>query len=414
MFDIQSILGSISLISLFVIFLIYIFRKHNPYISIIILFGFSLRLLFGLIQEYYQIVPYMWDENAFHNMSIGFFNFLYGSEDLPYDIKNIGSVPAYGTFLGTLYFFFGQNTFVGRLIGIIMGSVVIFLIYKIASKLELTQKYIYIVCLITAITPSYIIFSGLIMRDTLFWVLTYIFIYLCYNLFENFRFNNIIYIIITIIPLIFLRKQYAPLYALYFLIIMVLILKDKKFYFLTVNINFIKYIFTILIVSLSLVGIYFLMINEVTRWDGSEVVEYFAAQLEYRARGGTSYLDHLEYNSYFDIVKYAPIRFIYFVYGPFIWSANNLFTFVAALENLLIWFFTILFFFRINSYKLINNIKKYNFIIFLLLFILINLAANSIIDSNFGTAIRHKMVYIPIFYTLVFYLITITKRNESL
>jgi len=354
----------------------------------------------------------MWDEKAFHNMSLGYFEFLFGIGTIPYDISRISSVSSYGTFLGTIYFFFGQHTFIARLVSCILGSFVIFLIYKISSKLELKEKYIYILCLIVALTPSYIIFSSLIMRDMLIWVLTYLFVYLSYKLFEKFNFKDLTYIIFIVIPLVFLRKQYAPLYALYLFIMLILFIRDKKYYFLSINIDFIKYIIFSVVLSFSLYGVYSLVMYELSTWDKTEIVEYFATQMSYRARGGTAYLQDLEYNSYFDIFKYAPVKFIYFTYGPFIWATSNIFTLLAAIENLVLWFFSIIFFVRFKYLKIINSKKKYNFIIFLLSFIFISLAANAAIDSNFGTAIRHRMIYIPIFYLSTFYLLSI-RRNET-
>ena len=193
---------------------------------------------------------------------------------------------------------------------------------------------------------------------------------------------------------------------------LILFIRDKKYYFLSINIDFIKYIIFSVVLSFSLYGVYSLVMYELSTWDKTEIVEYFATQMTYRARGGTAYLQDLEYNSYFDIFKYAPVKFIYFTYGPFIWAASNIFTLLAAIENLVLWFFSILFFVRFKYLKIIKSKKKYNFIIFLLSFIFISLAANAAIDSNFGTAIRHRMIYIPIFYLSTFYLLSI-RRNET-
>ena len=413
MFDIQSILGSFSLIFLFFIFVIYIFRKENNYIALIILIAFSLRCIFSLLQEFYHIIPYIWDEKAFHDMSIGYFEFLFGVGQIPYDITRINSVSSYGTFLGTIYFFFGQHPLIARLVSCILGSSVIFLIYKLSLKLKLKTMHIYILCLIIAFTPSYIIFSGLIMRDMLIWILTYLLIYLFYKLFQKFNIKDLIYSILIIVPLILLRKQYAPLYGLYFFIMFLLLIREKKYYFISVNINFIKYIFFVFLFSFSMYGIYSLIMYELTTWDKTEVVEYFATQMSYRAQGGTAYLQNLEYNSYFDLIKYTPIKFIYFTYGPFIWGSSNLFILLAAVENLVLWFFSILFLSKVRYVKYIASRKNYIFFIFLFIFVFISLLANSIIDSNFGTAIRHRMVFVPIFYVLTFYLLSINKRELS-
>tara|TARA_Y100000768_G_C23588052_1_gene500268 strand:- start:126 stop:590 length:465 start_codon:yes stop_codon:yes gene_type:complete len=152
---------------------------------------------------------------------------------------------------------------------------------------------------------------------------------------------------------------------------------------------------------------------EVSTWDKTEIVEYFATQMSYRAQGGAAYLENLEYNSFFDIIKYAPLKFFYFVYGPFIWNASSVFTLFTALENLTVWILSIIFLLNIKNIKCFDNRYSKNFFIFLFLFTFLSLAANSLIDSNYGTAIRHKMIYMPIFYTLVFSLLSLNKSNEN-
>ncbi len=414
MLHIQSILGSASLISFFIIFIIYVSRREDYYIGLILFFGFFIRLLFSFLQEFYQILPYVWDEAVFHHMSVGYFDYLTGESIMPYDSSRINSVSSYGTFLGSLYYIFGQHPFIGRLIGSILGTTVVYIAYKISYKIGVEKKYIYLSSLIICFTPSYIIFSGLIMRDMLFWVLTYLFIYFCYFIFNNFNLKYLLFSFLVTIPLVLLRKQYAPLYMIYYFIIFMLFLKNKIYFFKSININFLKYIFLISLITIGIYGSYVFLLYELSTWNNSEIVEYFASQMEYRARGGTSYLDGLEYNSFFDIFKYAPLRFIYFVYGPFLWTSNNLFTILASLENLLIWLFTIMFIFNIKYVSYLKDYKKKNFLIFIFSFIFISLSANALIDSNFGTAIRHKMIYIPIFYTLVFFLLSLKlSKNGS-
>jgi len=98
-----------------------------------------------------------------------------------------------------------------------------------------------------------------------------------------------------------------------------------------------------------------------------------------------------------DIIKYLPIRFLYFTFGPFLWSANTNFIVFSSLESLIGWFSFILII--INVKKLFILQDRYGIaILYIFTFAIISLMAMSIVDSNFGTATRHRLIYMPIIY----------------
>jgi len=372
-------------------------------------FAFFIRLIFALIQRFYQLSSYIWDEKAFHYISTVFSDYLRGVSEIPFDTSIINSVSSYGSFLGTIYFIFGQDPIIGRLISVIFGTLVVFLSYKIAEKMNLTKKACCFISIIVAFTPSYIYFSGLIMRDVFIWFLMYLFIYTVYELYCNK--NKIKYLIIsllTILPLILLRQQYALLFAIYFIFVIIHLIIKRDYYFINLKINFIKYIFFIFVFLLGGYFSYNIIIFELNSWDSSDLIKYFSNHMSWRAQGGSAYLQDLEYNSAFDVIKNIPLRFYYFVYGPFIWASNTLFTILVSIENILVWTFSFLFIKRIK-YIFDKNNQNSQFLLFLLFFIFIGLIANSIIDSNFGTAMRHRMLYIPLFF-----IITLALKSNNL
>ena len=58
-----------------------------------------------------------------------------------------------------------------RLINSLIGSYVIYFIYILAKDLEVSRKGALLVAFVTTFTPSYILFSTLIMRDIMIWIL---------------------------------------------------------------------------------------------------------------------------------------------------------------------------------------------------------------------------------------------------
>jgi competence transcription factor ComK len=95
----------------------------------------------------------------------------------------------------------------------------------------------------------------------------------------------------------------------------------------------------------------------------------------------------------------VPIKFVYFTFGPFIWMTRNIATFFGSLEGLANLLFIILSWRGIKYLKLKNKSVAY----FLLLFSFASLAAYGVIDSNFGTALRHRISFTFIFIILSSY-----------
>ncbi|MCK5739979.1 hypothetical protein KAH55_12380 [bacterium] len=112
-----------------------------------------------------------------------------------------------------------------------------------------------------------------------------------------------------------------------------------------------------------------------------------------RTTGGSAYLQNMIYSSWWDIIKFIPVRFIYFTFGPMPWDIRSAAMIPAMLEGWLIGFSC---FFSYRYWKNNNSVPNHR-IFFLALFGVIGLAANAIVDANYGTAIRHRMVYVTPF-----------------
>ena len=95
-------------------FLLYLYNYVSKPLSLIVFVGFLFRLIFAWLQNSYDILPYVWDEVAFQQTALNFSNYLIGSDEIPFDIYRINSVSSYGSFLGTIYFIFGQDPIIGR------------------------------------------------------------------------------------------------------------------------------------------------------------------------------------------------------------------------------------------------------------------------------------------------------------
>jgi hypothetical protein len=123
------------------------------------------------------------------------------------------------------------------------------------------------------------------------------------------------------------------------------------------------------------------------------VFNYINATLYSRIEGGAAYLQGFKYTSWLDVFKYLPLRFVYFTFGPLPWHIDNLFMLLSFFEVLFLSFFIIL----TLKFWMLKDKANFKYILLLLLFGLLGLAANSLMDSNYGTAIRHRMNFVFVF-----------------
>lgn len=298
---------------------------------------------------------------------------------------------------GVIYNFFGHsialwamlNAFISALTVIILIKVVDILYGSSESKVS---SFIY------AISPSYVLLSALIQRETeiIFFIVLSIFYFIKY-LDESKTKYLLIYISFIIIGGLF-RPLNAPLFlAIAFPFILSQIYNSRLIQKSNVMKPFFL-LFVLVVVPASIVGALFLSpLSDTIQHKLTE--EALLGEAEYRIAGQSVYLQDIKYTSIWSIFYYMPIKFIYFTFGPFIWMARNISTFFAALEGLANFVFIILSWRGIKYLKLKNKSIAY----FLLMFAFGSLSAYGVIDSNFGTALRHRISFTFIFVILAGY-----------
>ena len=91
---------------------------------------------------------------------------------------------------------------------------------------------------------------------------------------------------------------------------------------------------------------------------------------------------------------FGPLRYLYFLYMPFVLSFSNVFSIYFILENVYLLFFAILIIFnlKINNSK-INSLTKIFYISVLIMFIIFPFTF-----SNYGIALRYKWLFIPFLF----------------
>ncbi|GAA0668913.1 hypothetical protein ACFQDG_00985 [Natronoarchaeum mannanilyticum] len=110
--------------------------------------------------------------------------------------------------------------------------------------------------------------------------------------------------------------------------------------------------------------------------------------VDYRARGGAAYLEGMQYSSWFDFLLVAPTRAIYFQFAPFplhVESVFHLLTFTATPIAIVLF---------VSAARSLYECEYDETTAALLVVVYVaGITGYGVIDSNFGTNVRHRIVF---------------------
>lgn len=367
----------ILIINAFVLYLIS--RKFSKKLVIILFMAMGVRLLTVFVMSILGFLPYLYDGNweraaaqLLPDWRAGHFHFDTGTE-----------IGYYSKLTTVVYFFIGQNPIFMQLINVFFGTLTVHYIFLIGQYL-FNAKVGYFSALLMAFWPTHIFFTSMQMKEAL---AGFFLVAICYYFIKWIQNFELKYLFITVIFFIFnilMRPQNA--------VLLLIIMFPFVFYSLWVNSNKnLKILLSLISFFLMFVVIGFLSVTGYLTYFN---LDYIASEMNYRTDGGAAYLEWMAYNNFLEIIVYAPLRLFYFLYTPFPWQIGDLPQLFAFIESSVLLFISIYIFL---------NIKKITWnkaLLFFVCFCLIGLTANSIIDSNVGTSMRHKLQYVYLFTIL--------------
>jgi hypothetical protein len=117
-------------------------------------------------------------------------------------------------------------------------------------------------------------------------------------------------------------------------------------------------------------------------------VASFVARLQKRAVGGGAYLEEMTYQTGVDLLLAAPARALYFQYAPFPLHVTSVFDFVTVLM------LPVLVVLTVAAYRSARECERDNAILVLVLTTyVLGIVGYGLIDSNFGTTVRHRIPF---------------------
>ena len=223
----------------------------NSQIYLILLSGLSIRVFLALFDTYYGSPGSSGDATRFHSCAsylAGFTISDYGKLicDYYYFPYTLSSIDTYVNLLKYVYIIFSPNQFIGNLTSVLFWLFSSILILKILKKMNISDNKIFIVLIFFSFSPSSIIFTSVILRES---IQLFLITYLGYLLVHIFIFKEkqIINFLLIIVTLFFLNT----LHHYFFMLSIILGILIFFYYILTLNkaVQFFIYIFLFVILT---------------------------------------------------------------------------------------------------------------------------------------------------------------------
>jgi hypothetical protein len=115
--------------------------------------------------------------------------------------------------------------------------------------------------------------------------------------------------------------------------------------------------------------------------------------------------------TFIGMISIAPLAIFTAIYRPLIYEIGSPAMIVAAVENLILLFFTLYSLIRVSPYKLFKIISSDPFLLFCLIFTLIFGFGVGIASTNFGALVRYRIPLIPFYFTIILILFYSKKRS---
>ena len=389
----------------------YILALRYPVLKLIIWIALIIRLLTALFNEFILKLP---DTNA----DAGRFEaktWFYAQMPVVEFINSFNSDSKAYTFTWFLSFFYrvlGRSPLLLESINIITSLFCIILVYKISILISNNISKSIQSALLFTVFPSIILYNVIILREIyiVFFLLNGSYFIIKWINTKNLKFA--IYSLLNFIPLYYLHGG-LMVGALVFLVLLLLrSIKD--------SINLFKnnrlLIPQVILICSFFFGLFFFFGNLsklYLPYLGNITNIFTLTRIVFQAEvtniGGSVYPAWLIPDSFPSFFLLIFPRLVYFLFSPFIWDIRAINHLLGLVDGIMI---AILFYFTIKGLLL----KKLNNFVSILLIILIPLLITySWGVGNFGTALRHRSKFIPIFIaisTIYVPKIALTKKSE--
>ena len=314
------------------------------------------------------LVPYSWDIGNFHDVAIGI-----TSGEL---VSASSTVTSFGTFQGFLYIFFPSQpetvAVFNGLFAILVFLPIVYLCKRLYPQL-LGNHYGVMVFVLFLPLPFYLL--SIPMRDSLSVLL--LFTLLALGLHALLTRNTLLGL--TWIPLWGMMYLFRPELALVLMLGFAAAIAVGTIRAVDADLSLPGLTAVLGTIGMVGVGLFAEFMYSLDRAN---------AELSYRASGGAVYLEGMQYSSWFDFLLAAPARALYFQFAPFPLHVEQIFHLLGFSMTPIV---IILF---ISAARSLYECEYDETVAVLLVVVyLAGITGYGLINSNFGTNVRHRIVF---------------------
>ena len=382
---------------LFFLYCAIIIRRYSK-ASVIIISALVLRIAVMLI-DYYDIfyIPFAGiDAIRFDNWAM--INAENGNSEL--------KLTNYTTILTFIYTLLGHSKLIAQFLNVILGTGILLILYDIFQETgeEKNRKK---ALLITAFFPTLVIFSAVLLREV--WCQFFITLSLLYFLrwMRSDKIPMFIYSVLSVLLAAWMHSGCLFVAIGYFVAI--------AFYQPRKNVN--KFSFgNVFLFSIIILGMLFILsstdmfTDKLDKFDNDTFQSEGLYTKEFSA--GSAYLQWINPNNPIQLLLFAPLKMIYFMFSTFPWDWRKLFDIISFVLDGFFYFLFLCVTFR--RYRMILDILVKNRIKYIFISLLFVWFVFSYGTSNSGTAIRHRAKLYPLIITIFIFSNHKNKNEKSL
>lgn len=399
-----------AIIALPVAFLIRQNTDDSKYLIQIFLVALTLRLIFGAFLHIFDLRDFFGgDAVAYDAFGARLLDSWYGTiEANDYFVKRMTNTdtPGWGMYylVAIIYGITGRNILAAQSFCAVVGAATAPMVYFCAQKIFNNRRAARMAALLVAVFPSFIIWSGQLLKDGLIIFLLVLAMTMVMQLREKFNYFAVIFLLFAIFGILSLR-----FYIFYMLIVSVVgsFVLGQSVSAKTVARGFI--LMVVMGLALTYLGVLNTASENYEKWGSLERVQNSRAGLATSAESG--YGVDADVSTAGGALTVIPVGFTYLMLAPFPWQLGSLRQSVTIPE-MIIWWCSM----PLLIIGLVYTIKhKLRNAVAVLIFTLMLTISYSVFQGNVGTAYRQRtqiQVFLFIFIAVGWTLRKEKKENE--
>ncbi len=374
----------VAILSAVAIFIFRRFTEEKDFITNVFLVGLALRMAFGIFVHVFELREFFGGDARAYD--------IYGSlladtwlghpaaDGLTLQIEGTGGT-GWGMyyFTGAIYTLLGRNIFAAQSICAVIGAATAPMVYFCANKVVGNLKVAKVAAIAIAVFPSFVIWSGQLLKDGLIIFLLVLIMTMILQLQEKVNYLAIALLVFSLFGIMSLR-----FYILY--IVLVAIVGSFIVGANTSNKSMLRRAFVLVLLGVSAVyfGVGRNASTEIRVFGNLERIQSSRSDLAHAADSG--YGEDVDVSTTSGALAALPLGFTYLMFAPFPWQASNLRQAITIPEVLLWWAMMPLLIsglIYVVKYRLRSAFP-------ILIFSLLLTIAYSLFLGNVGTAYRQR------------------------